>query len=167
MTIRNRPEYYINIARSVALRSTCVRRKFGALVVKNDSILSTGYNGSARGAYNCGTDIPCLKNLYNEAHETSYSKCSSEHAEANAIAQAGWERCEGATLYLAPHEGKGFLPCFQCRRKILNAGIIDLYYVDENETLKYVKMEHLLELEKEWQMNTLKAKKPDWEIDML
>ena len=167
MTIRNRPEYYINIAKSVALRSTCVRRKFGAVVVKNDSILSTGYNGSARGAFNCGLDIPCLKNLYNEASSTSYAKCSSEHAEANAIAQAGWASCDGATLFLAPHEGKGFLPCFQCRRKILNANINDVYYIDENETLKYVTAEQLLDMEKDWQMDTLKVKRPDWEIDML
>ena len=167
MTIRDRPDYYINIARNVALRSTCMRRKFGAIIVKNDSILGTGYNGSARGAYNCGLDIPCLKNLYDEPHEISYNKCSSEHAEANAIAQVGWERCEDATMFLAPHEGKGFLPCYQCRRKILNAGIKDVYYIDENKTLQHITGKELLAMEKGWQIETLIAKRPNWEIDML
>jgi dCMP deaminase len=167
MTIRNKVDYYINISRNVAKRSTCVRRKFGAVIVKNDSILGTGYNGSARGAYNCGVDIPCLKNLYDEPHETSYVKCSAIHAEDNAISAVGWERCNGATMFLAPHEGKGYLPCYQCRRKIITANIKDLYYIDEYEELRHITHQELVQMERDWQMDVLLAKNPDWEIDML
>lgn len=112
---------------------------------------NTGYNGSARGTYNCGTEIPCLKDLHGETPYTSYSHCSSLHAEDNAISSAGWDSCFGAVMYLAPSMGQGDLPCFRCRRKIINAQLEGVWYVAQDGTFKYASWEDLVELGKGWQ----------------
>lgn len=147
----NKTDGYIEVCRSIGKRSPCARKKFGAIVVKNDTIVGTGYNGAARGALNCGTDIPCLKNMANEPHLSSYIYCSAVHAEDNAISASGWQNCFGSIMYLAPVSGPGYLPCYQCRRKILNAQIKGVYYIGEDETLKYVTNKQLADMEVEWQ----------------
>lgn len=132
MSIRiSKRDWYFKIARDVALRSPCIsRRRFGAILVKNDAIIATGYAGSVRGAKNCGIDNPCLKDLYNEEPNKSYDHCCSIHAEMNCIVNAAREGTStvGATLYLSEANDKNDRPCFLCRRFIIQAGIKDVYY---------------------------------------
>ena len=87
----SKPEYYLNIAKAVALRSTCIRRKYGAVIVKDDRIIATGYNGSARGERNCCDTGECWREMNNIPHGERYEECVAVHAEDNAISQAGRE----------------------------------------------------------------------------
>lgn len=136
----SKSQYYINIAKAVAARSTCLRRNYGAVIVKNDEIIATGYNGAARGEPNC-CDVyeECPRS--HMAHNTGdYSDCPAVHAEQNAMLSAPREKMIGATLYLAGFEyadvagfeyetGKvkkpieNCVPCPICFRMIKNAGI--------------------------------------------
>lgn len=120
-------EYYLSLAAGVAARSTCLRRQYGAVIVKNDKIVSTGYNGSARMMPNCCDVGTCWREENDIPHGEQYEKCQAVHAEANAIIQASREEMEGATLYLAGFENgermKEAIPCEMCKRMILNAGI--------------------------------------------
>ena len=125
----SKEEYYFNIALAVAMRSTCLRRKYGAVIVKDDHIISTGYNGSARGEKNC-TDVGlCLREEQNIPHGERYELCRSVHAEANAIIAAPRETMLGAALYLACTDPKTGAPiggttcCQMCKRLVINAGI--------------------------------------------
>ena len=132
ITMLERPDkdhYYLNIAREVARRSTCLRRWYGAVIVKNDQIISTGYAGAARGAVNC-TDIgTCPRTQANIPRGERYELCRSVHAEMNAIIHAARSDMIGSTLYLAgidPETGEvvsGSMPCKICCRLIINAGI--------------------------------------------
>ena len=120
--------YYLNIAKSVAGRSTCLRRNYGAIIVKNDEVIATGYNGSARGESNC-CDIHKSCPGKNKPHNTGdYSDCPAVHAEMNAIISAARKDMIGATLYLVGIEYNGtrienIEPCPICKRLIKNAGI--------------------------------------------
>jgi len=147
---RKRAEYYLNIAKAVAARSKCSRRKFGAVLVKDDSIISTGFNGSARGTLNCGADIECIKDKYEEEPYTSYNLCPGVHAEENAIINAGRPRTIGATLYLAPVLGAGDRPCQKCRQRIINASVRDCWYINKDGKLKYEFVKEWVEMEDEW-----------------
>jgi dCMP deaminase len=121
----SKDEYYLGIARAVAMRSTCLRRQYGAVIVKDDYIISTGYNGSARGEENCCDVGFCWREAHHIPHGEQYEKCVAVHAEDNAISQAGRDAI-GATLYLAGFEnGKEIKaePCMMCARKIKNAQI--------------------------------------------
>lgn len=118
-------EYYLEIAATVAKRSTCNRRQYGAVIVKDDTIIATGYNGSARGEVNCCDVGECWREKNGIPHGEQYEKCVAIHAEDNAITQAG-RMAKEATLYLAGFEnGKPIkaVPCLMCQRKIKNAGI--------------------------------------------
>lgn len=135
----NRPsklKYYLDIAAAVAARSTCLRRQYGAVIVKNDMIISTGYNGSARGCLNCCDMGECWREAHNIPHGEQYEKCKSVHAEANAIVSASRLDMMGADIYLAGFENGKRLenpqPCDMCRRLIENAGIINIY-TNENQ----------------------------------
>lgn len=118
-------EYYLGIAKAVSARSTCLRRQYGAIVVKDDRIISTGYNGSARGEENCCDVGECWREAHGIPHGEQYEKCVGVHAEDNAISQAGREAI-GGVLYLAGIENGELIdasPCLMCERKIKNAGI--------------------------------------------
>lgn len=119
-------DYYLFIARAVARRSTCIRRHYGAVIVKDDRIIATGYNGSARGEQNCCDVGTCWREAHGIPHGEQYEKCVAVHAEDNAISQAGRDAL-GATLYLWGEEADGTIiqaaPCMMCERKIKNAGI--------------------------------------------
>lgn len=125
----SKDEYYLRIAGAVALRSTCIRRQYGAVIVKDDRIISTGYNGSARGEANCCDTGECWREAHGIPHGQQYEKCVAVHAEDNAISQAGRDAI-GATLYLAGFEGGKIItaqPCLMCARKIKNAGIARMW----------------------------------------
>lgn len=126
----SKTNYYLSIAKAIASRSPCSRKQFGAILVKDDAVIATGYNGSARGTVNCGLEVSCLKDLYDEESAKSYEHCPAVHAEMNVIinaARAGISTV-GATLYLAEMYDRNDRPCFLCRRLMIQAGIKDVYY---------------------------------------
>lgn len=125
----SKDKYYLNIADAVLDRSTCLRRKYGAIIVKNDEILSTGYNGAPRGRVNCSQLGYCNREQLNIPSGQRYELCRSVHAEANAIISASRRDMVGSTLYLVGRDGRtGALlgdatSCAMCRRQVINAGI--------------------------------------------
>ncbi len=126
----DKTEYYLGIAQQVAARGTCLRRRFGAVIVKDDQIISTGYVGAPRGSPNCIDIGKCLRQELNVAPGERYELCRSVHAEANAIINAARSGVStiGGTLFLISEDvEKGNIhdskPCRMCRRMIINAGI--------------------------------------------
>jgi len=121
--------YYLDIAQTVSERSTCIRKKFGAIIVKNDIIVSTGYNGAPRGRKNCSDFNFCLRDKLNIPRGERYEMCRSVHAEANAIIAASREQMLDATLYMTcvdPATGEIIADtnsCVMCKKMIINAGI--------------------------------------------
>lgn len=123
----SKDEYYLNVAAVIATRSTCLRRQYGAVIVKDDSIVSTGYNGAARGEPNCCDVGECWREANNIPHGERYEACRAMHAEQNAIISGNRADMIGATLYLAGFENGERLidpkPCLMCERAIKNARI--------------------------------------------
>ncbi len=125
----SKDKYYLNIADAVLDRSTCLRRKYGAIIVKNDEILSTGYNGAPRGRVNCSQLGYCNREQLNIPSGQRYELCRSVHAEANAIISAARRDMIGGTLYLVGRSAadgellRGTASCAMCRRMIINSGI--------------------------------------------
>ena len=123
----NKDEYYLDIAASVAKRSTCLRRRYGAVIVNNDEIIATGYNGSPRGEKNCCDTGECWREAHHIPHGEQYEKCVSVHAEMNASIRAARKDMVGGTLYLMGFDDSNpifhAVPCTICRRLIKNAGI--------------------------------------------
>ncbi|NLC73127.1 MAG: cytidine deaminase [Ruminococcaceae bacterium] len=121
--------YYLDIADSVCKRSTCLRRKYGAIIVRNDEIISTGYNGAPRGRRNCIDLGICARESLKIPPGERYELCRSVHAEANAIISAARRDMLGGTLFLVGRDANTdeFLPesvpCAMCKRLIINAGI--------------------------------------------
>lgn len=118
--------YYLNIAKSAALRSTCLKRMYGAVIVNQDRIIATGYNGSPRGCINCCDTGKCER--LNVPHNTDYTACKSVHAEMNALIHASYLDMQGATLYLTGFDTDHKLIeepdcCPICKRMIINSGI--------------------------------------------
>ena len=133
--------YYLDIARRVAKRSTCLRRQYGAVIVKDDVIVSTGYNGSARGEPNCCDSGQCWRESHDIPHGEQYEKCKAVHAEMNAVINGNRDEIHGATLYLAGWENGHVIgnpkPCDICSRVIKNAGIKRIVtYVEGNPTIR-------------------------------
>ena len=125
----SKENYYLDIADAVSERSTCLRRKYGAIIVRNDEIISTGYNGAPRGRQNC-TDLNyCTRDAMKIPSGQRYELCRSVHAEANAIISAARRDTMNATLYLVGRDAKtgeslqDTTSCSMCRRMIINAGI--------------------------------------------
>ena len=125
----SKDKYYLNIADAVLDRSTCLRRKYGVIIVKNDEILSTGYNGAPRGRVNCSELGYCNREQLRIPSGQRYELCRSVHAEANAIISASRRDMVGGTLYLVGRNAQTgeLLPdatsCPMCRRHIINAGL--------------------------------------------
>ena len=142
----SKDKYYLNIADAVLDRSTCLRRKYGAIIVKNDEILSTGYNGAPRGRVNCSELGYCNREQLNIPSGQRYELCRSVHAEANAIISAARSEALGATLYMAcvePDTGAlipGSTSCSMCRRLIINAGIARVVIRDTRTEYRVVEV---------------------------
>ncbi|MBQ1280811.1 MAG: cytidine/deoxycytidylate deaminase family protein [Oscillospiraceae bacterium] len=125
----DKENYYLDIAETVLERSTCLRRCYGAIIVRNDEIVSTGYNGAPRGRKNCSDLGYCVRQKLAIPSGQRYELCRSVHAEANAIISAARNETLGGTLYIVGREAEtGELhndpqPCSMCRRLIINAGI--------------------------------------------
>ena len=125
----SKENYYLDIAETVLERATCLRRVYGAIIVKNDEIISTGYNGAPRGRKNCVDMGSCTREAMQVPRGQRYELCRSVHAEANAIISASRRDMVGSTLYLVGRDGRtGQLlgdatSCAMCRRQVINAGI--------------------------------------------
>lgn len=125
----SKENYYLDIAYTVASRGTCLRKKYGAIIVKNDVIISTGYVGAPRGRQNCSDIGHCTREMLNIPRGERYELCRSVHAEANAIISASREQMLGATMYLCGIDCKTgeLVPdaccCQMCKRLVINAGI--------------------------------------------
>lgn len=128
----SKEDTYLNVAETFAYRSTCIKRKYGAVIVKNDTVISTGYNGSPRGYQNCCDEGVCPRVERNLHQGEGYDICRAVHAEQNALLNCSREQTMGADLYLAGvdpvnnlvHKAK---PCPLCARMIIQAGIKNVY----------------------------------------
>ena len=127
---KDKDNYYLDIADTVLQRATCLRRKYGAIIVLNDEINATGYNGAPRGRKNCPDIGKCLRVAMDIPQGERYELCRSVHAEANAIISAARRDMIGATLYLTGRSSttneylRDTSPCTMCRRLIINSGIV-------------------------------------------
>jgi dCMP deaminase len=133
----DKENYYLDIAGTVLERSTCLRRNYGAIIVHNDEIIATGYNGAPRGRKNCADLNYCTREAMNIPSGQRYELCRSVHAEANAIISASRRDILGATLYMVCRDPKtgqlipGSTSCSMCRRLIINAGISKVVIRDD------------------------------------
>jgi dCMP deaminase len=125
-------EYFIGIAKAVSTRATCLRRKYGAVITKDNIIVSTGYNGAPSGMKDCLEVGKCTRKELQIPHGERYELCHSIHAEANAIIRAAIEELRGATIYISGIDDKrsecSSEPCMMCKRMILNANIARVVY---------------------------------------
>lgn len=125
----DKTNYYLDMAEVALERGTCLRRNFGAVIVKNDEIISTGYTGAPRGRKNCCDLGYCLREKLNVARGERYELCRSVHAEQNAIISASRDKMIDADLYLVGKDYKTGTyvekasPCMLCKRFVINAGI--------------------------------------------
>ena len=146
MERRDKDNYYLDIAEAVLQRGTCLRKLYGAVIVKNDEIISTGYVGSPRGRKNC-TDLGyCIRQNLNIPRGERYELCRSVHAEANAIISASRESMLDSTLYLVgidavTHEYvKNASCCSMCKRMVINAGITNVIIRDDKMNFRRIKV---------------------------
>lgn len=123
----SKDEQYLKAAEAFLMRSTCIRRKYGSVIVNHDEVVSSGYNGSPRGVDNCCDIGTCWRKEHNIPAGQMYEACVSVHAEQNALLSAGRKNCIGGTLYLVGIEADGSYTeadcCVLCKRMIKNAGI--------------------------------------------
>ena len=142
--------YYLDIAETVSARGTCLRRNYGAIIVNNDEIISTGYVGAPRSRQNCCDMGKCVRTELNIPRGERYEVCRSVHAEANAIISAGRREMLGATMYLVGKEVsdgsyiKNANSCSMCKRMIINAGIAKVVIRDTATEYR------VIDVEEEW-----------------
>ncbi len=147
MARRDKINYYLDIADAVSKRGTCLRRNYGAIIVKNDEIISTGYVGAPRGRKNCSDLGVCIREKMQIPRGERYELCRSVHAEANAIISADRKSMIGATLYLSGRnvaDGKyveGAMCCSMCKRMIINAGISRVIVRVDDDNYRVVEVE--------------------------
>ena len=136
--------YFIEIAKVVSSRATCMRRKYGAVIVKDNVIISTGYNGAPRGIENCIDLKKCIRKEQNIPSGERYELCEAVHAEQNAVINAPPERMKGAAIYIAGFEEDNSFangkPCKLCERMIRNSQITDVVYLKNDGNLEKIKI---------------------------
>ena len=137
-------EYFLEIARVISKRSTCLRRLYGALIVRDRVIISTGFNGSARGEANCVDTGKCIRQELNVPKGERYELCVAVHAEQNAIINGDPMMMKGASIYIAGLNADGSYasgePCLMCRRMIKNAMIAEVKFVDSTGKMKALRV---------------------------
>ena len=144
MERKDKYNYYLDIAETVLERGTCLRRNYGAIIVKNDEIISTGYSGAPRGRMNCSDLGYCIRQKLNIPRGQNYEKCRSVHAEANCIISASRRDMIGATLYLVGKDmesGKYVVDansCAMCKRLVLNSGIDRVIIRDSSDKYRAI-----------------------------
>lgn len=151
MERRDKINYYLDIAQVVAERGTCLRRNYGAIIVKNDEIISTGYVGAPRGRKNCSDLGTCIRQELKIPRGERYEMCRSVHAEANAIISAKRSDMIGSTLYLVGLEAEtgeivaNSSSCAMCKRMIINAGIETVIVRDTKEEFREISVKDWIE----------------------
>lgn len=139
--------YYLDIAETVLSRGTCLRRNYGAIIVKNDEIISTGYTGAPRGRKNCIDLNVCTRDKLNIPRGTMYEVCRSVHAEANCIISAARRDMIDSTLYLvgvSASDGEyveNANSCTMCKRMIINSGIKYVVIRDTKKEYRLIEVE--------------------------
>ncbi len=132
--------YFIEIAKVVSSRSTCIRRRYGAVIVKDNVIISTGYNGSPRGYVNCIDRGTCKREDLKVPSGERYELCEAVHAEQNAIVNGEPSRMKDATIYIAGFEEDNSFaeghPCLLCDRMIKNAQIKNIIFLKKNGSIE-------------------------------
>jgi dCMP deaminase len=127
-------DYFLKMAETACLRSTCLRAQYGAVLVKDHTLISTGYNGAAAGVRSCLELGECVRDRLNIPSGKNYEICHSVHAEANAIIRASFDLMNDATLYIfgaQQEKPRSGMPCFMCWRMIFNAGIGKVVFLDD------------------------------------
>ncbi len=151
MQRRDKHNYYLDIAEMVAERGTCLRKKYGAIIVHNDEIISTGYVGAPRGRKNCSDIGNCIRMKLNIPRGERYEMCRSVHAEANAIISAARRDMIGSTLYLTGLDSQtgelvsGSSCCSMCKRMVINSGIDKVVIRDTHDEYRVIKVQEWIE----------------------
>jgi len=151
MERRDKINYYLDLADVVSKRATCLRRRYGAVIVKNDEVISTGYVGAPRGRMNCSDLGFCIRQQMNIPRGERYELCRSVHAEANAIISAEREKMIGSTIYLSGREvdtGEYITKsnsCSMCKRMIINAGIETVIVRDTENEYRVIQVQDWIE----------------------
>ena len=142
--------YYLDIAKAVASRSTCLRKKIGCVIVNHDEIIATGYSGAPRGRANCiDLGFCSKKKFFPDVRHAGYDACRSVHAEQNAMISAKRKDMMGATLYLLSYRtdtkeyDEGANSCQMCRKMIINSGIEQVIVRDDDQHYRVIQV-------KEW-----------------
>ncbi len=151
----SKDEYYLKIARQVGLRSTCFRNRGGAIIVRDDQVIATGYIGAPRKTKDCFERNDCLRDKLGIPHGKQYEMCRSVHAEMNAIINAARAGVSlfGADIYLSfdnPKDdtARDSFPCFICKKIIINCGIKRVVCTDNKNNIVIFNVEDLV---KDWQ----------------
>ncbi len=151
MKRRDKINYYLDLAETVALRSTCLRRKWGAVIVNNDEVVSTGYNGAPRGRENCIDLGKCIREEMNIPRGERYELCRSVHAEANAIICASRKEMLDADLYLVGQDVKTneyvehASNCSMCKRMVINSGIKRVIVRDDKDNYRIIEVQLMVD----------------------
>lgn len=151
MDRRDKHNYYLDIAETVLERGTCLRRNYGAIIVKHDEIISTGYTGAPRGRKNCSDLGYCIRQQKNVPRGSNYEICRSVHAEANCIISASRRDMLGADLYLVGIEmaTKQYIEnansCTMCKRLVINSGIERIFVRDTKDRYREIKVKEFVD----------------------
>ena len=148
MERRDKVNYYLDLAEAVSQRGTCLRKLYGAVIVKNDEVISTGYVGAPRGRQNCSDLGYCLRTQLGIPRGERYELCRSVHAEANAIISAPRDKMIDATLYLVGKEAdtgayiQNAVCCSMCKRMVINAGIRQVVVRDDRDQYRKIDVQN-------------------------
>lgn len=148
---RDKVNYYLDLAEAVAQRGTCLRRLYGAVIVKDDEVISTGYVGAPRGRANCSDLGVCVRMKLGVPRGERYELCRSVHAEANAIISASRDKMLGSSLYLVGTEVStgeyvaNSCSCSMCKRMIINAGIERVYIRDNKDEYRMIMVQEWID----------------------
>lgn len=133
----DKTKYYLGIAEAVSKKSSCMRRRYGAILVKNDEIIATGYNGSPRGCVNCSAGGICMRTIMGAMKGDDYNMCASVHAEMNCVISASRRDSIGSILYIVGTNVNDSVddtriyanpePCLLCHRMLINAGVVQCF----------------------------------------
>ena len=151
---RDKINYYLDLTEVVSQRCTCLRRHYGAVIVKNDEVISTGYVGAPRGWKNCSDIGECVREKMKVPRGERYELCRSVHAEANAIISAARNNMIDAELYLVGLEAdrSRYVPnansCSMCKRLIINSGIVRIYIRDDKEQYRMIEVKDWVQEDK-------------------
>ena len=148
---RDKANYYLDLAEAVAQRGTCLRRLYGAVIVKDDEVISTGYVGAPRGRANCSDLGVCIRMKMGVPRGERYELCRSVHAEANAIISASRDKMLGSSLYMVGTEVatgdyvSNSCSCSMCKRMIINAGIERVYIRDSKDEYRMIMVQEWID----------------------